>query len=219
MAAVIFVSGSPPAPGAVDGLRSSTSGPFPDYREVVDGTGRASGRLDHATTGLVRPDRHRHRRGRGRSPSPSSSWPWPTDSPISILPSGTYFSLDRRELRELARLIAEARALHDAAGDGIRLSRFQASLWEDLQRLGVVTAQARRVGATRSALLAEAADRHRLPRARRPRTPPSGPISWPGSTGWPSSTSTGLGGILADDMGLGKTLQALALICHARERG
>ena len=27
-----------------------------------------------------------------------------------------------------------------------------------------------------------------------------------------------LGGILADDMGLGKTLQALALICHARER-
>jgi SNF2 family DNA or RNA helicase len=28
----------------------------------------------------------------------------------------------------------------------------------------------------------------------------------------------GLGGILADDMGLGKTLQALALICHARER-
>src|SRR6185437_15626197 len=26
-----------------------------------------------------------------------------------------------------------------------------------------------------------------------------------------------LGGILADDMGLGKTLQALALVCHARE--
>jgi SNF2 family DNA or RNA helicase len=28
-----------------------------------------------------------------------------------------------------------------------------------------------------------------------------------------------LGGVLADDMGLGKTLQALALFCHARERG
>src|SRR5262249_60779375 len=28
-----------------------------------------------------------------------------------------------------------------------------------------------------------------------------------------------LGGVLADDMGLGKTLQALALICHIRERG
>jgi SNF2 family DNA or RNA helicase len=28
-----------------------------------------------------------------------------------------------------------------------------------------------------------------------------------------------LGGVLADDMGLGKTLQALALICHVRERG
>ncbi len=28
-----------------------------------------------------------------------------------------------------------------------------------------------------------------------------------------------LGGILADDMGLGKTLEALALMCHTKERG
>ena len=28
-----------------------------------------------------------------------------------------------------------------------------------------------------------------------------------------------LGGVLADDMGLGKTLQALALMCHTKERG
>jgi superfamily II DNA or RNA helicase len=56
-----------------------------------------------------------------------------------ILPSGTYFSLDRVELRELAQLIAEARALLEATDDTIRLSRFQASLFEDLQRIGVVT--------------------------------------------------------------------------------
>ncbi len=81
-----------------------------------------------------------------------------------ILPSGTYFSLDREELRELAELIAEARALRDAPGDGIRLSRFQASLWEDLQRLGVVTAQAREWEASVRAL-ADAADRteHAVP--------------------------------------------------------
>ncbi len=37
--------------------------------------------------------------------------------------------------------------------------------------------------------------------------------------GWLASLwALELGGILADDMGLGKTLQALALICHARDR-
>ena len=54
-----------------------------------------------------------------------------------ILPSGTYFSLDREELRQLATLIAEARDLDDHPGENLRISRFQASLWEDLQRLGV----------------------------------------------------------------------------------
>ncbi len=93
-----------------------------------------------------------------------------------ILPSGTYFSLDRHELRQLAELIAEARALGDDPGDGIRLSRFQASLWEDLQRLGVVTAQAREwedVGPGPH----RGQHQDRAPRARRASTPPSGPIS------------------------------------------
>ncbi|MHB8505391.1 MAG: SWIM zinc finger family protein, partial [Acidimicrobiales bacterium] len=59
-----------------------------------------------------------------------------------LLPSGTYFSLDRPELRQLAELIAEARSLHDAPRGRVRLGRFQASLWEELQQLGVVSAQA-----------------------------------------------------------------------------
>src|SRR5262249_38958569 len=59
-----------------------------------------------------------------------------------ILPSGTYFSLDREEFRQLGRLIAEARALQDAPGDTVRLSRFQAGLWEELERIGVVSGQA-----------------------------------------------------------------------------
>jgi superfamily II DNA or RNA helicase len=134
-----------------------------------------------------------------------------------ILPSGTYFSLDRDELRHLAELIAEARALNDASPAGVRLSRFQASLWEDLQRVGVVTAQAGRWDAAVRAL-AEASDRTDHP------TPASlhailRPYQQVGFNWLAYLYQHRLGGVLADDMGLGKTLQALALMCHAQEQG
>ncbi|MGA7420711.1 MAG: DEAD/DEAH box helicase [Acidimicrobiales bacterium] len=134
-----------------------------------------------------------------------------------ILPSGTYFSLDREELRELSRLIAEARTLHDAPGDGIRLNRFQASLWEDLQRLGVVTAQASRWEASVRAL-AGATDRadHRAPDTLRATLRP---YQHTGFNWLAFLYEHRLGGVLGDDMGLGKTLQALALMCHTKEQG
>ncbi|HEX4244016.1 MAG TPA: DEAD/DEAH box helicase, partial [Acidimicrobiales bacterium] len=134
-----------------------------------------------------------------------------------ILPSGTYFSLDRGELRELAQLIAEARALRDVPGDGIQLSRFQVSLWEDLQHLGVVTAQAGQwEAAVRS--LAGAADRteHPVPVSLRATLRP---YQHRGFNWLAFLYEHGLGGVLADDMGLGKTVQALALMCHTRDRG
>ena len=62
-----------------------------------------------------------------------------------LLPDGAYFSLDKPELVALARLIEEARALTDqpAALDGpLRISRFQAGLWDELAGLGVVRHQA-----------------------------------------------------------------------------
>jgi hypothetical protein len=59
-----------------------------------------------------------------------------------LLPGGAYFSLDRPELRQLAQLIREARALQDAPGDQLRISRFQAGLWAELTALGVVEHQA-----------------------------------------------------------------------------
>jgi superfamily II DNA or RNA helicase len=135
-----------------------------------------------------------------------------------LLPSGTYFSLDRPELVELAELIAEARALQDRDSrdpDHIRLSRFQAGLWEDLQRLGVVTAQA---GEWETAVraLAEAGD-------GTPAELPDGveatlrPYQRSGYEWLAFLYSHRLGGILADDMGLGKTLQAISLICRARQ--
>ena len=134
-----------------------------------------------------------------------------------ILPSGTFFSLDREELHELAQLIAEARGLHDTPGDGIRLSRFQASLWEEFQRLGVVTAQASQWEDSVRAL-AGAVDRseHAPPSTLHAKLRPYQHVGF----NWLAFLfEHRLGGVLADDMGLGKTLQALALMCHTKERG
>jgi len=134
-----------------------------------------------------------------------------------ILPSGAYFSLDREELRQLAALIAEARALGDDPEGAIRLSRFQAGLWDDLRSIGEVSAQARDwEESVRS--LADAG--HRIEHAV-----PGGleatlrPYQLTGFNWLAYLYEHGLGGVLADDMGLGKTVQALALMCHTIERG
>ena len=134
-----------------------------------------------------------------------------------ILPSGTYFSLEREEFRRLSTLMAEARALQDSPGDVVRLSRFQAGLWEELERIGVVEGQAAAwQESVRS--LGSAADLAQQPS-------PDGlhatlrPYQLAGFNWLAALHAYRLGGVLADDMGLGKTLQALALICHARERG
>jgi hypothetical protein len=60
-----------------------------------------------------------------------------------LLSDGAYFSLDKPELRRLAQLIREARELQDVPGDRLRISRFQAGLWDELTSLGVVVRQAR----------------------------------------------------------------------------
>ncbi|MGH9295759.1 MAG: DEAD/DEAH box helicase, partial [Acidimicrobiales bacterium] len=134
-----------------------------------------------------------------------------------LLPSGTLFSLDRPELHRLVELIVEARALHDSPRATARLSRFQASLWEDLCQLGATGAE---IGARAAAVAALAAAGDAAP-APLPEglTATLRPYQVEGFEWLASRYPHGLGGILADDMGLGKTLQALALVCHARERG
>jgi superfamily II DNA or RNA helicase len=134
-----------------------------------------------------------------------------------ILSSGTYFSLIREEFRRLSELIAEARALQDVETGSVRLSRFQAGLWEELERIGVVSGQAADWQEAVRALAnaTEAAEHY----------PPVGlhatmrPYQLAGFNWLATLYSYQLGGILADDMGLGKTLQALALFCHVRELG
>jgi superfamily II DNA or RNA helicase len=134
-----------------------------------------------------------------------------------ILPSGTYFSLDREELRQLAVLIAEARDLDDNPGETLRISRFQASLWEDLQSLAVVTAQAREWERSVRALTGtDDRSEHAVPAMLHATLRP---YQLTGFHWLAYLFEHRLGGVLADDMGLGKTIQALALMCHVRERG
>jgi len=136
--------------------------------------------------------------------------------PYLLLPDGAYFSLDKPELRALARLIEEARALQDAPGGPLRISRYQAGFWDELASLGVVGHQAAAWREQVQGLLSAGAIGRPEPpvglRARLRSYQHDG-FGWLAFL-WEHQ----LGGILADDMGLGKTLQSLALISHARQR-
>jgi len=134
-----------------------------------------------------------------------------------LLDDGAHFSLLDPRLQSLRRLIEEARALSDAPSTGLRISRYQAGLWAELAELGVVTEQAQAWQRQVSALLEfDAVGRHDPPATLSARLRPyqRDGFEWLASL-WEFE----LGGILADDMGLGKTLEALALVCHARENG
>jgi superfamily II DNA or RNA helicase len=133
-----------------------------------------------------------------------------------LLADGAYFSLEKPELQALRGLIEEARALQDHEGEALRISRYQAGLWDELCQLGVVRHQAeaweRQVGALLTVDPTDVAD---VPVAV---TAELRPYQREGY-GWLTFLRQhGLGGILADDMGLGKTLQTLAMICNAREQ-
>jgi len=132
-----------------------------------------------------------------------------------LLEDGAHFSLLTPRLQSLRGLIDEARALAESPSAALRISRYQAGLWAELAALGVVAEQAqawqRQVGAL---LELDALADHAPPATL---TAQLRPYQRDGF-GWLASLwELELGGILADDMGLGKTLQALALICHARE--
>ena len=136
--------------------------------------------------------------------------------PYLLLPDGAYFCLDKPELRALARLIEEARALQDSPAGPLRISRYQAGFWDELAALGVIGHQAAAWREQVQGLLsAGAIGRAEPPAGLRARLRPYQQDGF----GWLAFLwEHRLGGILADDMGLGKTLQSLALISHARQR-
>lgn len=133
-----------------------------------------------------------------------------------LLPDGAYLSLDKPELQRLKGLIAEARDLHDQDPNRLRLSRFQAGLWEDLAALGIVERQAARWREQVQGLLDLTATAELDPPATLQAT--LRPYQLDGFRWLAFLWSNRLGGVLADDMGLGKTVQSLALICHARQQ-
>jgi superfamily II DNA or RNA helicase len=135
--------------------------------------------------------------------------------PHLLLPDGAYFSLDKPELRALARLIEEARTLQDSPAGQLRISRYQAGFWDELAALGVIGHQAVAWREQVQGLLsADVASGTAPPLGVKARLRPYQQDGF----GWLAFLwEHRLGGILADDMGLGKTLQCLALIAHARQ--
>jgi superfamily II DNA or RNA helicase len=136
--------------------------------------------------------------------------------PHLLLAGGAYFALDKPELAALSKLIDEARSLQDQPDGHLRISRFQAGLWEELSGLGVVGHQAAAWQQQVRGLLSVAGiEPVPVPATLDAQLRPYqvGGFQWLAFL-W----THGLGGILADDMGLGKTLQTLALIQHAKDR-
>jgi superfamily II DNA or RNA helicase len=134
-----------------------------------------------------------------------------------VLPSGTWFTLDRPELASLATLIIEARALNDRSPQTVRVGRYQADLWDELDSLGVIGGQAAEWQASMRAL-------REVTAIESPPLPPGltavlRPYQAEGFAWLAFLHRFGLGGVLADEMGLGKTVQAIALMCHAKSVG
>ena len=140
-----------------------------------------------------------------------------------LLESGLWLRLDQPELRDLRRLIEEARELADDDGEEdparVRLSPYQAGLWEELVELGVVHDQEGRWRERVDSLLALGDGDRGLVQAPAALEATLRPYQLAGYRWLAGLWDAGLGGILADDMGLGKTLQALATVVRAEDRG
>jgi superfamily II DNA or RNA helicase len=137
-----------------------------------------------------------------------------------ILPSGTYLEVADLEGRwnRLRELIEESRAMDDAEPDELRIGRYTASRWTDLEESGLLGPRAARWRDRVRELAVGAGDRFAaepVPAGLRAelRSYQREGLDW-----LRERFDQGLGGILADDMGLGKTVQMLGLIAHARER-
>ncbi|WP_237565734.1 DEAD/DEAH box helicase [Ornithinimicrobium cerasi] len=140
---------------------------------------------------------------------------------VMLLESGTWFTLDRPELQSLRTLIDEARDLEDGPPRPGRVSvtAYQAGLWEEFLRLGIVEEQddawrrsvdgLLQLGGADLGLVQQPAGLRAQLR----------PYQLEGHRWLSTLWDARLGGVLADDMGLGKTLQALAMITRAEDRG
>ncbi len=200
-----------------DDVRVEVTGRVPDYREAGDSleiglsTGELDGERDWFDLGITVTVEGRE------VPFADLFVALAHGQSHMLLPDGAYFSLDKPELAALSRLIDEARTLQDQPDGSLRISRFQAGLWEELSGLGVVGHQAAAwQQQVRGLLAVEEIDAVPVPAALDARLRP---YQLAGFQWLAFLWAHGLGGILADDMGLGKTLQTLALLQHAKDSG
>ncbi|MGN6199413.1 SNF2-related protein, partial [Humibacter sp.] len=135
-----------------------------------------------------------------------------------LLVDHSYLSLNQPVFDRLKDLLVEAEGLAEWE-TGPRISRYQASLWEDFEDLADQSMPAVEWRATVAGLLASPAGGAEVVTDA---PLPAGlhaelrPYQRAGYDWLVFLWEHGLGGVLADDMGLGKTLQTLALIAQAR---
>ena len=132
-----------------------------------------------------------------------------------LLPSGTYFSLERPEFGQLRSLIDEAHVSAPSDSGTLRVNRYQVSWWNDLENIAVLSEEAIQWSRALSALrdVTDVAPLE-VPSSVRASLRP---YQHQGFEWMSFLRAHGLGGVLADDMGLGKTLQTIAVIARARE--
>lgn len=132
-----------------------------------------------------------------------------------FLDDGTYFSLNHERFEKLKAMIEESGKIKEMTPKGISMSRFQAGLWEELKKLGLVTQQAEAWEKAMKGLLnfkkIEAKPHSKKLKATLRNYQKEG-YQWLNFL-----YEHQLGGVLADDMGLGKTLQTIALLDYIKE--
>jgi superfamily II DNA or RNA helicase len=133
-----------------------------------------------------------------------------------LMPDGLHFRLDDPRFERLREILDESGALQDSMGGKIRVGRYQAELFDELDRLGLIDAQAAEWRAALGALAGGAQPEHvdvPVGLAAELRGYQHEGFEW-----LVFLAEHGLGGVLADDMGLGKTVQTLAAVQRAHER-
>jgi superfamily II DNA or RNA helicase len=210
-----FVDKVLPSLGGVDGVRVDLFGTRPDYRELT-----GIPKLTFTTVGTDSSDWfdlgvYIHIDGRD-VPFTKVFTALSKGQSKVLLVDNSYLSLDQPVFEELKRLIDEASTLAEW-DTGVRISRYQASLWSEFEDLADETIEAKAWREAAQGLLAiDSVAPTPLPATV---NATFRPYQKQGFDWLAFLWNQGLGGILADDMGLGKTLQTLALVAHAKGDG
>ncbi|WP_062007464.1 DEAD/DEAH box helicase [Arthrobacter alpinus] len=212
VAAARFSTEALPALAAVEHLRVDTSGSVPDYTEL-----KGTPQIGISTKGTNDGDWFdlgvSVTLDGAQIPFSELFLALATDEEHLMLPNCHYFALDQPEFVQLRKLIEEARSLQEP-DESLKISRYQAGLWQELEELSTTAEQASAWEKSVTGLL----ELQEVAAVPVPETLHASlrPYQQEGFNWLAFLFKNGLGGVLADDMGLGKTLQTLALITHAK---